>query len=111
MTGRLRLILPALFLGGLVLGWVFPLIERDGSANIPNQDFRNRVEAFQPTCEQLRSTGLHGPVELEGGVILVQTQPDYFYVIGLHLQDGLAPMTTWWGAGRSSAISQACTSH
>lgn len=107
MTDRFWPILPALFLG-LVLGWALPLFERDDAGRTPDRDFHHRIESFQPTCEQLRSVELHGPVGHGNETVLIQTQPDYFYVIGLSLRDGQPPMTTWWGADRSSTLDQAC---
>jgi hypothetical protein len=70
--------------------------------------FRERVEAYAPTCSQLSQPGRHGPLTLGTTTLYVRVQEDYFYVVGLETPAGGPPMAFWWGAGRDEARRQAC---
>lgn len=66
------------------------------------------VEGYSPTCTQLKSEGVHGPIKMDKNIILVEVEKDYFHVYGINADPGLPPVSWWWGAGREAAIEQTC---
>lgn len=69
---------------------------------------QNRIEGYVPTCDQLKSEGIHGPVHVSQDYVLVQVGPDYFHVLGFNTDPGIPPSLGWWGAGRQESQRQAC---
>ncbi|PLY16896.1 MAG: hypothetical protein C0631_01975 [Sedimenticola sp.] len=66
------------------------------------------VENYSPTCEQLSSEGVHGPVNINNNLLIVKVEKDYFHVLGFNTDPGLPPVSWWWGASREAAVAQAC---
>lgn len=102
--------LGAALLAGIGAGYLYARLGSPATAPVGAAEatFRARVEAYAPTCAQLRGVGLHGPVAVANARVFVRTQADYVYVIGLETPPQGPPMTFWWGAGRAEALRQAC---
>ena len=66
------------------------------------------VEGYKPTCTQLKSEGVHGPITIKDNIFLVEVEKNYFHVYGINAEPGLPPVSWWWGAGREAAIEQTC---
>lgn len=73
----------------------------------PMPDLQQRIEAFEPGCEQLRSPEPTLTVT-DTDAIVVMPGIDYFYVVGIRAGDHRPPETAWWGASMEHAESQAC---
>lgn len=68
------------------------------------KEFAHRLDRYTPTCSQLQQEGFSPVVTTGEDRIMVHTAGDYFYVIGINIAPGKAPLTSWWGAGRTHAL-------
>ncbi|MBW2186336.1 MAG: hypothetical protein JRG71_08020 [Deltaproteobacteria bacterium] len=73
-----------------------------------NKVFEQRVEHYQPSCQQLSHLGRSPLVQQGNDLFFVYTTKDYFYVVGMNLSPQNDPLTHWWGGERSNAISRHC---
>lgn len=110
MNTRLLMACLATLLIGIGAGYLHGRPDRSPWAPVGAAEvaFRARVEAYAPTCGQLRAPGRHGPLTQGTTLLYVRTQDDYFYVVGIETPADGPPMTYWWGAGRADALRQAC---
>lgn len=108
-----KVIIILLFVAGVAvaygIGYLNALWENDREHAVADKlkkEFALRVEAYQPSCEELRHKGL--PVIRKKGndYFLVLTTSDYYHVIGINHSTDKAPITYWWGAGLEHAVKE-----
>lgn len=79
----------------------------EGSAPLLSQQQQGvtqRVEHYQPSCEQLTQLG-QSPWQTSGDdSFTVYTTVDNFYVFGVNFSAQSPPITHWWGGDRHAAM-------
>ncbi len=72
------------------------------------EELHLRTESYLPDCAELTRKGVPQMVKKGDDYYWVHTTDDYCYVMGLNIEPGQPPITTWWGAGLEYERQRAC---
>lgn len=70
------------------------------------QAFEQRVEHYQPSCQQLTSLGRSVAQISVNDTLTVYTTVDRFYVFGVNLSEQHPPTSHWWAGDRQAALAE-----